>query len=226
MIMRHFILRASLTCASVLSLSAGSGSAQTTIHAGVSGSHLEPWQQGGLPDGADRAPTLAVTIEAMPRNLPRAVAPGLALSIAAASAAVADCTRAGVMISALVTDAVGGPIVLLSGDGAGVRSQLIARTKANIVVRFGVSSGEVAIRAKSDPALTAVAAADPSIGVLREGAFPVLHDRQRVGIISVSGGSLRGDFTLDERCARAGLAVLDEAIAKDATSALVSPSTG
>lgn len=224
--MRHSIHQASATCACVLALSASGATAQSTIHAGVSGSPFEPWQQGGLADGADRAPTLAATIEAMPRNLPRAPAPGLALSIAAATAAVADCKRAGVMISALVTDAVGEPIVLLSGDGAGVRSQLIARTKANIVVRFGVASGEVAIRAKSDPALAAVAAADPSIGVLREGAFPVLHQGARIGIISVSGGSLLGDFTLDERCARAGLAILDEAVAKHGVSALVSPSTG
>ena len=180
--------------------------------AGTSGSAYEPWQEGGLSDGATTAPTLATTIEAMPRNLPRTEGPGLEVSIAAASAAVAACKAEGVNISVLVADAVGEPVVLLSGDGAGVRSQLITRTKANIVVRFGRASGEVAEAAKTNPALSAQAAADPAIGVLRSGAFPVLRDGRMIGVVAVSGGSLGGDFTLDDKCAREALAVLEGAV--------------
>lgn len=177
--------------------------------AGVAGSTFEPWQEGGLPDGAPTAPTLSATIEAMPRNLPRSEGPGLEVSIAAARAAVAACKADGASISVLVADASGEPVVLMSGDGAGVRSQLITRTKANIVVRFGRASGEVAQMAVADPDLAAQAAADPAIGVLRSGAFPVRRDGHLVGIVAVSGGSLGGDFSLDDKCALAALAVLE-----------------
>ena len=182
------------------------------LPAGTAGSGFEPWQEGGLPDGATAAPTLAATIEAMPRNLPRAEAPPLAAAITAARAAVDACAAENARISVLVTDAIGEPVVLLSGDGAGVRSQLITRTKANIVVRFGAASGEIAERAKIEPDLTAQAAADPAIGVLRGGALPVMREDVRIGVVAVSGGSLGGDYTLDDRCARVALTTLEDLI--------------
>lgn len=187
---------------------AGMASAQS-LPAGVKGSSFEPWQEGGLPSKTNTAPTLAATVEAMPKNLPRQAAPGLDESITAARAAVAACTAKGSPVSALVTDATGEPVVLLSGDGVGVRSQLIARTKANIVVRYRASSQSVADRAKAEPQLNVEAAADPAIGMLRGGGLPVMRNGAMIGAIAVSGGSLAGgDLTLDETCAKAGLAQL------------------
>lgn len=187
---------------------AGMASAQS-LPAGVKGSSFEPWQEGGLPSKTNTAPTLAATVEAMPKNLPRQAAPGLDESITAARAAVAACTAKGSPVSALVTDAAGEPVVLLSGDGVGVRSQLIARTKANIVVRYRASSQSVADRAKAEPQLNVEAAADPAIGMLRGGGLPVMRNGAMIGAIAVSGGSLAGgDLTLDETCAKAGLAQL------------------
>lgn len=177
--------------------------------AGVKGSAYEPWQEGGLPSGEQASPTLAVTIDAMPKKLPRSAAPGLEESITAARAAVAACAAKGSPVSALVTDAAGEPIVLLSGNGAGVRSQLIARTKANIVVRYRAPSQSVADRAKAEPQLNADAAADPAIGMLRGGGLPIMRDGAMIGAVAVSGGSLAGgDLTLDETCAKAGLSKL------------------
>lgn len=152
--------------------------------------------------GASVVPSPASVIAAMPKNLPRAKAPGLAESIAAAEAAVKACTTHDVKVSALVADVKGVPVVLLSGDGAGVRSQLIAQTKVNIVVKYGMPSAAVAEKAKRDPALAAEAAADPAIGMLRGGGLPVMRNGEMIGVVAVSGAGLSGDLTLDEKCAR------------------------
>jgi uncharacterized protein GlcG (DUF336 family) len=154
-------------------------------------------------------PSLAATIAAMPKNLARAEAPDLTAAVAAAQAAHRACTARNVKVSVLIADVLGKPVVLLSGDGAGVRSQLIAQTKANIVVRYGKSSGEVAEEAKTNPRLTAEAAADPDIGVLRGGAYPVRRDGRTIGIVAVSGGSLGGVMGLDELCAMVAVTALE-----------------
>ncbi|KEZ20911.1 hypothetical protein CP98_00952 [Sphingobium yanoikuyae] len=148
------------------------------------------------------APSLAATIAAMPKNLPRAPGPSLAEALAAAQAAQQACAARNVPVSVLIADSVGAPVVLLSGDGAGVRSQLIARTKARIVARYAMASGEVERQSKSNPQLIAEAAADPEIGVLRGGGFPVLRDGKILAIVAVSGGSLSGVQGLDEACAQ------------------------
>jgi uncharacterized protein GlcG (DUF336 family) len=157
--------------------------------------------------GPSLVPSLAARIAAMPKYLPRAEAPGLLPSIAAAEAAQRACAAKGVKVSVLVTDSVGEPVVLLSGDGAGVRSQLIARTKAAIAIKYGKPSSEVALEAQTDPGLNAAAAADPDIGMLRGGGLPLIHDGRMIGAVAVSGGSLgpTHDHTLDEKCARVAM---------------------
>lgn len=154
-------------------------------------------------------PSLAATIAAMPRNLPRATGPGLVESMEAAKAAHDACVAKGVKVSVIIADAVGETVVLLSGDGAGVRSQLVARTKVNIVAKYGVASGEVAEQGKTDTALTAAAEADPNIGMLRGGGFPVMRQGKMIGIVAVSGGSLGGVMGLDEECAQIAVARLE-----------------
>lgn len=163
-------------------------------------------QDQGLP--VQTVPSLAATIAAMPKNLPRAPGPSLADALAAAQAAQQACAARKVPVSVLIADTVGAPVVLLSGDGAGVRSQLITRSKARIVARYGMASGEVEQRSKSDPRLIAEAAADPEIGVLRGGGFPVMRDGRMIAIVAVSGGSLSGVQGLDEECAKVAVARL------------------
>lgn len=159
---------------------------------------------------AQTVPSLAATIAAMPKNLPRAAAPALKPAMAAALAAEQSCAARGAQASVLVADADGKPVVLLSGEGAGVRSALIAQTKANIVARYHVASIDVANKAEKDPALMAQAAADPGIGTLRGGGLPVWRKGELAGIVAVSGASLKGgDLTLDEQCARVAVARLE-----------------
>jgi uncharacterized protein GlcG (DUF336 family) len=161
-----------------------------------------PEQHGSANSSHATVPSLAAIIEAMPKNLPRAKGPPLLAAIEAAKAAQQSCAAKGAKVSVLVTDSVGEPVVLLSGDGAGVRSQLITRTKAAIVVRYKAPSGEVAAQAQTNPKLTAEAAADPNIGVLRGGGFPVMQGGEMVAVVAVSGGSLSGPPELDEECAQ------------------------
>jgi uncharacterized protein GlcG (DUF336 family) len=147
------------------------------------------------------AQTLAERIAAMPKGLPRAKAPDLDLSIQAARAAVAACAANGHQVSALITDSVGDPVVLLSGDGAGLRSELVVRTKANTVVKYRMSSLEVANRAEKDAKLKAEIEADPDIGMARGGGVPIVVNGEFLGAFAVSGA-----FGPDEECVTAALA--------------------
>lgn len=155
-------------------------------------------------------PSLAATIAAMPKNIPRPKAPTLPASIAAAQAAIDLCTARGVTITALIADVEGKPVVILSSNGVGYRSQLIAQSKANIVARFKMASSEVEQRSKTNSDLATQAQNDPGIGVLRGGGLPAFRNGEMIAIVAVSGASLaNGDLTLDETCARAGVTSLE-----------------
>jgi uncharacterized protein GlcG (DUF336 family) len=149
-------------------------------------------------------PSVPAQIEGMPRDLPRAKGPPLSYAIQLAKAAVDECAALGERVSVLVTDSVGAPVVLLSGDGAGMRSQLIASTKAATAVKYKMSSGEVAKRAKTDPALAAEIAANPNIGTVRAGAFLLMNGAELIGALAVSGSTKSMEH--DEACAQNALA--------------------
>jgi uncharacterized protein GlcG (DUF336 family) len=150
---------------------------------------------------AQTPPSLAATVAAMPKGIARAKGPALDSAIAAARAAVAACAADGHKVSALIVDSAGQPVVLLSGDGAGYRSQLIARTKANTVVKYRLRSLEVAEKAAKDPKLAAEIAADPDIGMARGGGVPIVVNGEFLGAFAVSGA-----FGPDEDCVNAALA--------------------
>ena len=163
----------------------------------------------GVAADSARVPSIASIIAVMPKNLPRAKGPGLSDAIDAAQAANKACVAEGAKVSVLIADSVGEPVVLLSGDGAGVRSQLITRTKVAIVIKYRAPSGEVADKAQNDPRLTAEAAADPNIGVLRGGGFPIMRGGEMIGAVAVSGGTLGGKAGLDEKCAKVAVRRLE-----------------
>ncbi len=133
---------------------------------------------------------------------PRARGPSLALALEAAQTAVATCLANGYRTTALVVDAAGVPVVLLSGDGAPERTQTVAATKAAAVIRYKAPSGDIADRVKTDPALDAEVKADPKIGTARRGALPIRVGDDLIGALAVSGAP-GGDK--DEACARPAL---------------------
>lgn len=146
-------------------------------------------------------PSAPARIEGMLREIPRPDGPSLDTSIKLALAAVESCKAKGGKVSVLVTDSMGIPIVLLSGDGAGERSQLITQTKAHIVVKYRMPSGDVAKKARADPQLAKELALNPNIGIARDGGVPLMLGGELIGALAVSG--LTGQ---DEICAREALA--------------------
>ena len=154
-----------------------------------------------LAQAPELAPAAPAAAPAPPA--PRAKGPALAPSVQAAQAAVAACLANGYKVTALIVDSAGDPVVLLSGDGAAVRTQTIAKTKIAAVLRYKMSSGEVAAKAKTDPKLDAEIKADPAIGTARQGAVPIMSGGAILGVFAVSGAP-GGDK--DEACVTAALA--------------------
>jgi uncharacterized protein GlcG (DUF336 family) len=154
--------------------------------------------------GAAQAQTSAPApaAPAAPAPAPRAHGPSLALAVEAAQTAVSTCLGNGYKVTALVVDSGGYPVVLLSGDGVGARTIDIAATKVAVVLKYKVPSGDIADRAKTDPALAAEVKADPKIGTARAGALPISVGDALIGAIAVSGAP---GGEKDAACAKAGL---------------------
>jgi uncharacterized protein GlcG (DUF336 family) len=133
---------------------------------------------------------------------PRANGPALTPAVQAAQAAVAACAANGYKVTALITDSGGDPVVLLSGDGAALRTQAIAKTKVAAALKYKMSSGEVVAKAKADPKLDAEIKADPAIGTARQGAVLIMSGGDILGAFAVSGAP-GGDK--DEACVKAAM---------------------
>ncbi len=133
---------------------------------------------------------------------PRARGPALDPAMEMARQAVATCTTNGYKTTALVTDSAGVPVVLLSGDGASERTQMIAGTKVAASLKYKMDGGEIVAKAKADPAFTKALMDDPKIGGVRQGALLIKVGGEIIGAIAVSGAP-GGDK--DEVCTKAGL---------------------
>ena len=94
---------------------------------------------------------------------------------------------------------------MLSADGAGSRAQLVNITKAEAALKYKMSSGEVQKKAMADPKFNAELLANPRIGMMRAGGFPIMEGKDVVGAIAVSG-MLNGDN--NEACYKAAVAKL------------------
>lgn len=134
---------------------------------------------------------------------PRAKGPALGPAIAAAQAAVEACKTNGYKVTVLVADSAGDAVVLLSGDGASLRTQDIAKSKVATALKYRMSSGEVLAKIKTDPKLDAETKADPKIGTVRQGAVLLKNGDEIVGAFAVSGAP-GGDK--DEACIGPALA--------------------
>jgi uncharacterized protein GlcG (DUF336 family) len=125
------------------------------------------------------------------------------LAIEAAQSAVAACAAMpkNYRVTALVTDSVAVPIALVSGDDAAAITQRIAMGKAQLVVKYNMSSSDAVAKAKTDPAFVAELAANPLIVAARPGGLPIMLGGNLIGTIDVSG-TPDGH---DDDCAKAGL---------------------
>lgn len=155
-------------------------------------------------------PSPSVAEQTAPRPH-RAAGITTALAVEAALASNAYCAAMPkhYRVTTLVTDATGFPIALISDDNAAAITQRIAMGKAQLVVKYHITSTAGVAKAKADPAFAAELAANPLIAVARPGGNPILMGDQFVGTITVSG-TPDGH---DDDCALAGLAKIKDRLA-------------
>jgi uncharacterized protein GlcG (DUF336 family) len=161
---------------------------------------------------ANPAPTIAPPPNADEMKLPRpARAKGIptALAIEAAVEANRVCLGNTYKTTAMIADSAGVPIVVISNDGAAAVTQRIAMSKIQAVLKYHMTSGEVAAKAAADPAFKAEIAANPMIDTARQGAVPIMAGSEVVGVFAVSGAP-GGDK--DEVCTRAGIAKIQDRV--------------
>ena len=155
---------------------------------------------------ANPAPTIQPPPNAEEMKLPRpARAPGIstALAIEAATEANRVCLGNTYKTTAMIADSAGVPIVVISNDGAAAITQRIAMSKIQAVMKYKMSSGDVAKKAAADPAFAAEIKANPMIETARQGALAITKGSDVVGYFAVSGAP-GGDK--DEVCTTAGIA--------------------
>jgi uncharacterized protein GlcG (DUF336 family) len=161
---------------------------------------------------ANPAPTIAPPPTADEMKLPRpARARGIptALAIEAATEANRVCLGNTYKTTAMITDSAGVPVVMISNDGAAAVTQRIAMSKVQAVLKYKMTSGEVAAKAAADAAFKAEVAANPMIDTARQGAVPIMAGADMVGVFAVSGAP-GGDK--DEVCTKAGLAKIQDRV--------------
>ena len=161
---------------------------------------------------ANPGPTIAAPPNADEMKLPRpARARGIptALAIEAAIEANRVCLGNTYKTTAMIADSAGVPIVVISNDGAAAVTQRIAMSKIQAVLKYKMTSGEVAAKAAADAAFKAEVAANPMIDTARQGAVPIMAGADVVGVFAVSGAP-GGDK--DEVCTRAGLAKIQSRV--------------
>jgi uncharacterized protein GlcG (DUF336 family) len=158
------------------------------------------------------APTIAPAPTADELKVPRpARAHGIptAVAVEGAMAANAQCLANTYKTTAMITDAAGVPIVVISNDGAAAITQRIAMSKVQAVLKYKMTSGEVAAKAATDTALAAEIKANPLIETARQGAVPLMAGSELVGVFAVSGAP-GGDK--DEVCVRTGMAKIADRV--------------
>ena len=135
---------------------------------------------------------------------PRAKGPSLAAAVEAAQIAIRTCLANGYKTTALVADAEGIPVAMLSADGVNPRTQQIAAGKIATVIRYKVASGVIMDRVKTDAKLAEEVKADPKIaGFAWRGALPLMAGDEQIGAIAVSGAP---GGEKDEACAEPAIA--------------------
>ena len=147
-----------------------------------------------------QAPAPAASAPPAPPAPPARGVP-LELALEAAKVAVDTCKGLDQKVGVSVLDSAGEIRLVLAADGAANRGVQNSALKARAALAFEIPSGQVADRAKSDAAVAARLAANPT-WLARAGAIPVRVGDTLIGAIGVGGA--RGSDK-DEACAVAGL---------------------
>lgn len=125
----------------------------------------------------------------------------LELALEAAKVALDTCKGLDQKVGVSVLDSAGEVRLVLAADGAANRGVQNSALKAKAALAFDLPSGQLADHAKTDAAIAARLAANPT-WLARAGALPVSVGGTLIGAIGVGGA--RGSDK-DEACAIAGL---------------------
>jgi uncharacterized protein GlcG (DUF336 family) len=139
-----------------------------------------------------------------PAANPRAAAPGpsFELALEAAQTAMSTCAASGYKVAVIVIDSAGVTRVALTADGVGSGAVAFSTRKANTSLKYSEASIAVQEKVKTDTALAAAIAADPTL-IARGGAQPLMSKGVLIGAIGV-GGAPGGEK--DDVCAVAAVA--------------------
>jgi uncharacterized protein GlcG (DUF336 family) len=137
---------------------------------------------------------------------PPARGPALDLAVEAARTAVETCTAREQKVSVSVVDSAGVLKALLASDGAHARGVASSTSKAITALTFGSATSKLGEQAKTDQALAAKLAANPSFNA-RAGGLTIAVAGTVIGAIGVGGA--RGS-EVDEACAQAGLSKVQD----------------
>lgn len=127
------------------------------------------------------------TLAQMPAPPPRTKGPALALAVEAAQLAIKTCLANGYKTSALVVDAGGVTVALLTSEGAVSIAPDFAYRKVAAVLRYKIASDMLVERVKTNAALAEEVKADPKIGFAMPGALPLMAGGEMIGALAVSG---------------------------------------
>ena len=128
-----------------------------------------------------------------------------ALAIEAASETVSECAKQGYRETAVVLDTDGATIVAVRGDGAGIHTLDSAHDKAYTSVSFKNDTIALAERAKGEDSIAPLSKL-PHVMFFGGGVVIKLGD-ETIGAIGASGAP---GAKLDDNCARAGLAKIQD----------------
>jgi len=128
-----------------------------------------------------------------------------ALALEAAGETVAACAKQGYRETAVVLDADGQIIVALRGDGAGIHTLDSAHDKAYTAVSFKNDTIALAERAKGEDSIAPLSKL-PHVMFFGGGIVIKLGD-ETIGSIGAAGAP---GAKLDDNCARAGLAKIQD----------------
>ena len=123
------------------------------------------------------------------------------------SGRIAACAAQGLKVTALIDRFRRRAGRLISGDGAASITQRIASGKAETALKMKMTSGAADRRAKTDQAFMAQLMADPAMGRHARAGCLYWWVVRVIGAIAVSGAPVGA---IDEPCARAGLAKIQD----------------
>lgn len=134
-------------------------------------------------------------------QVPAARGPSLKLALEAAQKALDTCKGLDQKIGVTVVDSAGVLKVVLATDGASTRGVTSSTNKALTALAFTSTTGDLAEKIKTDPALAEKVAANPNYNT-HAGGVLLKVGADVIGAIGVGGAK---GSEKDEACARAGL---------------------